>query len=179
MTSSDTTPRDKKPLAIDAVELTKIYGSGNTEVVAMRDATMQVAQGEVVALLGPSGSGKSTFLTAVGLINPPTSGHITIKDQLVLDGATAHANRRSFRRKHIGFIFQKSNLIPFLSAAENVQIAMQLNGETRGFARRRAIGFALRSSAICARRRIRFVPFRPSAGCRSGRASRCSRSATR
>jgi len=139
MTSTDTTPRDDKPLAINAVALTKIYGNGNTEVVAMRDATMQVAQGEVVALLGPSGSGKSTFLTAVGLINPPTSGRITIKDQLVLDGATAHANLRSFRRKHIGFIFQKSNLIPFLSAAENVQIAMQLNGEARGFVRRRAI----------------------------------------
>ncbi|MEZ6035353.1 MAG: ABC transporter ATP-binding protein [Planctomycetaceae bacterium] len=128
-----------EPLAIDAFGLTKIYGSGNTEVVAMRDASMQVAQGEVVALLGPSGSGKSTFLTAVGLINPPTSGRITIKGQLVLDGETAQANLRSFRRQHIGFIFQKSNLIPFLSAAENVQIAMELNGETRNFARRRAI----------------------------------------
>ncbi|MCA9159291.1 MAG: ABC transporter ATP-binding protein, partial [Planctomycetales bacterium] len=115
------------------------YGSGNTEVVAMRDASMQVAKGEVVALLGPSGSGKSTFLTAVGLINPPTSGRITIRGQLVLNGETAHANLRSFRRQHIGFIFQKSNLIPFLSAAENVQIAMQLNGESRGFARRRAL----------------------------------------
>jgi len=128
-----------KSWAIDAVGLKKIYGSGNTEVVAMRDATMQVAQGEVVALLGPSGSGKSTFLTAVGLINPPTSGQITIKDQLVLDRDTAHVNLRSFRRRHIGFIFQKSNLIPFLSAAENVQIAMQLNGESLGFARRRSI----------------------------------------
>ena len=133
------TQNGTKPLAIDAIGLTKIYGSGNTEVVAMRDASMQVAQGEVVALLGPSGSGKSTFLTAVGLINPPTAGRITIKGQLVLDGETPHANLRSFRRQHIGFIFQKSNLIPFLSAAENVQIAMELNGETKSFARRRAI----------------------------------------
>lgn len=125
--------------AIEAEGLTKIYGSGNTEVVAMRDATMHVKQGEVVALLGPSGSGKSTFLTAVGLINPPTSGRITIRDRLVLDGDTAHANLRSFRRQHIGFIFQKSNLIPFLSAVENIQIAMQLNGESAAFARRRAI----------------------------------------
>ncbi|MCC7338161.1 MAG: ABC transporter ATP-binding protein [Pirellulaceae bacterium] len=133
------TTLDSKKFAIDAVKLTKIYGSGNTEVVAMRDASMQVAQGEVVALLGPSGSGKSTFLTAVGLINPPTSGRITIKGQLVLDGETEHANLRSFRRQHIGFIFQKSNLIPFLSAVENIQIAMQLNGQSSGFARRRAI----------------------------------------
>lgn len=139
MTSANSKLNETQPLAIDAVELTKIYGSGNTEVVAMRDASMQVAQGEVVALLGPSGSGKSTFLTAVGLINPPTSGRITIKGQLVLDGETAHANLRSFRRQHIGFIFQKSNLIPFLSAAENIQIAMQLNGESKGAARRRAI----------------------------------------
>jgi len=134
MTLSDSTL-----LAIEADGLTKIYGSGNTEVVAMRDATMHVKQGEVVALLGPSGSGKSTFLAAVGLINPPTSGRVTIRNRLVLDGETAHANLRSFRRQHIGFIFQKSNLIPFLSAAENVQIAMELNGESKGFARRRAI----------------------------------------
>ena len=125
--------------AIEADGLTKIYGSGNTEVVAMRDATMHVKQGEVVALLGPSGSGKSTFLTAVGLINPPTSGRISIGGELVQDGATPHVNLRSFRRKHIGFIFQKSNLIPFLSAAENVQIALELNGESKRAARHRAI----------------------------------------
>ncbi len=128
-----------KPLAIQAEALTKIYGSGNTEVVAMRHASMEVEQGEVVALLGPSGSGKSTFLTAVGLINPPTSGRISIGGQLVLDGSQAHANLRSFRRQHIGFIFQKSNLIPFLSAVENVQIAMQLNGQSTRASYRRAM----------------------------------------
>jgi putative ABC transport system ATP-binding protein len=125
-------------LAIETQALTKVYGSGNTEVVAMRDASMQVRHGEVVALLGPSGSGKSTFLTAVGLINPPTSGRVFIGGQLVLDGAQAHTNLRSFRRRHVGFIFQKSNLIPFLSAIENVQIALELNGETSGAARKRA-----------------------------------------
>jgi len=128
-----------KPNAIDAVSLTKIYGSGNTEVVAMRDATMHVRQGEVVALLGPSGSGKSTFLTAVGLINPPTSGQITIGGKLIQDGEAAQVNLRSFRRQHIGFIFQKSNLIPFLSAVENIQIAMELNGESKRKARQRAL----------------------------------------
>ena len=130
---------DSKAYAIEADSLTKIYGSGNTEVVAMRDASMNVKQGEVVALLGPSGSGKSTFLTAVGLINPPTSGRITIGGKLVLAGETAQTNLRSFRRKHIGFIFQKSNLIPFLSAVENIQIAMELNGESKRSARSRAI----------------------------------------
>ncbi len=119
-----------KTPAIEADDLTKICGSGHTEVVAMRGASMHVSQGEVVALLGPSGSGKSTFLTAVGLINPPTSGRITIGGKLVLDGSRAHANLRSFRRQHIGFIFQKSNLIPFLSAVENVQFAMQHNWQS-------------------------------------------------
>lgn len=126
------------PLAIETKHATKIYGSGNTEVVAMQDASMQVEQGQVVALLGPSGSGKSTFLTAVGLINPPTSGQVLIGGRLVLDGPIAHGNLRTFRRRHIGFIFQKSNLIPFLTALENVQIALQLNGEARSAARRRS-----------------------------------------
>lgn len=133
-----TTP-DNSSFAIDTDRLTKIYGSGNTEVVAMKDASMQVRRGEVVALLGPSGSGKSTFLTAVGLINPPTSGRVTIRGQLVLDGPDAKTNLRTFRRQHIGFVFQKSNLIPFLSAVENVQIAMLLNGDSQGAARRRAM----------------------------------------
>lgn len=130
---------ERSKLAIEATLLTKIYGSGNTQVVAMQDATMTVESGEVVALLGPSGAGKSTFLTAVGLINPPTSGQIMIRGQLVLDGHTAHANLRSFRRRHLGFVFQKSNLIPFLSAVENVQIALELNGASPRTARRRAL----------------------------------------
>jgi putative ABC transport system ATP-binding protein len=125
--------------AIDARGLTKIYGSGNTEVVAMRDATLRVNRGEVIALLGPSGSGKSTLLTAIGLINPPTAGQIAIGGQPVMDGPDALVNLRTFRRKHIGFIFQKSNLIPFLTARENVQIALELNGQTPGAARKRAL----------------------------------------
>jgi putative ABC transport system ATP-binding protein len=127
------------PFAIETELLTKVYGSGNTEVVAMKDATMKVRQGEVVALLGPSGSGKSTFLTAVGLINPPTSGRVIIRGQLVLDGQVAKTNLRTFRRQNIGFIFQKSNLIPFLSAEENVRIAMELNGDSRRGAAKRSM----------------------------------------
>ena len=126
-------------LAIETRELTKIYGSGHTEVVAMHDATMAVRRGEVVALLGPSGAGKSTFLTAVGLINPPTSGRIFIGGVLVLDGPVPSVNLRTFRRKHIGYVFQKSNLIPFLSARENVQIALELNGVSPRQARHRAL----------------------------------------
>lgn len=126
--------------AIETHNLTKVYGSGNTEVVAMRDASMSVRRGEVVALLGPSGSGKSTFLTAVGLINPPTSGRVLIGGHLVLDGPHAQTNLRTFRRKHIGYVFQKSNLMPFLTACQNVQIALEINGWSSGAARQRALG---------------------------------------
>ena len=129
----------ESPFAVETVNLSKIYGHGNTEVVAMKEASMRVRRGEVVALLGPSGSGKSTFLTAVGLINPPTSGQVIISGDLVLDGPQTHGNLRAFRRRHIGFVFQKSNLIPFLTALENVQVALELNGETSRAARRRAI----------------------------------------
>jgi len=124
--------------AIQAEGLEKIYGSGNTEVVAMHHASMHVAYGEIVALLGPSGSGKSTFLTAVGLINPPTSGRIKIRGQLVLNGPQPMVDLKSIRRKYLGFVFQKSNLIPFLSARENVQIALEINGYSPQDSRKRA-----------------------------------------
>ena len=125
--------------AVQAEGLEKIYGSGNTEVVAMQHASMRVAYGEIVALLGPSGSGKSTFLTAVGLINPPTSGRIKIRGQLVLDGPQPMVDLKSIRRKYLGFVFQKSNLIPFLSARENVQIALEINGYSPQDSRKRAL----------------------------------------
>lgn len=126
-------------LAVETELLTKVYGSGNTEVVAMRDVSLAVHRGEVVALLGPSGAGKSTFLTAVGLINPPTSGQILINGQLVMDGPQAVVDPTAFRRKHIGYVFQKSNLIPFLSGRENVQVALELAGWRFGKARQRAL----------------------------------------
>jgi putative ABC transport system ATP-binding protein len=125
--------------AIETQNLTKVYGSGATEVVALRDADIQVGHGEVVALLGPSGSGKSTFLAAVGLINLPTSGRIFIDGQLVMDGTRALTDLRKFRRQHIGYVFPKSNLVPFLSAVENVQIALELDGQPSWVARQRAL----------------------------------------
>jgi putative ABC transport system ATP-binding protein len=125
--------------AVQAERLTKIYGSGDTEVVAMRDATLCVRRGEVAALLGPSGSGKTTFLAAVGLVSAPTSGRIRIGGALIVDGPHARTNLRKFRRRHIGYVFQTSNLIPFLTARENVQVALELNGAPAADARRRAM----------------------------------------
>ena len=132
-------PSSNHPPALEAFNLTKVYGSGNTEVVAMKDVSLSVARGEVAALLGPSGAGKSTLLTAIGLINPPTSGRIVIGGQPVLNADRALVDLRAFRRQHLGFIFQKANLIPFLNAVENVQIAMEINDVTPRAARQRAM----------------------------------------
>jgi putative ABC transport system ATP-binding protein len=75
----------------------------------------------------------------VALINPPTSGRVFIDGQLVMDGPRATTDIRKFRRRHIGYVFQKSNLIPFLSAVDNVQIALELDGQPSWVSRRRAL----------------------------------------
>lgn len=124
--------------AIEVTHLRKVYGSGRTEVVAIRDATLNIARGEIVGMLGPSGSGKSTLLTAMALINPPTSGQVAIGGKPVLDGPHAMVDLRAFRRQHLGFVFQKANLIPFLTALENVQIALEVNDTAPQVARKRA-----------------------------------------
>jgi putative ABC transport system ATP-binding protein len=125
--------------ALEATHLTKVYGSGHTEVVAVRDVDLTVARGEVVALLGPSGAGKSTLLTLIGLILAPNAGQISINGTRVFDGSRMQVNTRRFRRQNLGFVFQKANLIPFLTAAENVRLAMEINDHTPRAARQRTM----------------------------------------
>jgi len=140
--------------AIEVEGLTKIYGSGRVEVVAMREVSFSLSNGEVVALLGPSGAGKSTLLTIIGLINTPTSGKITIRDDLVMDGPQPKVNLRSYRRRFIGYVLQKANLIPFLTGLENVQIALEINDVSGRPARHRAtelleyLGVGLRANNL-------------------------------
>jgi len=132
-------PPPNNPPAVEATGLTKVYGSGNTEVVAMNDVSLRVGRGEVIALVGPSGAGKSTLLTVVGLVNPPTAGRVAIGGVPVMDADRALVNLAAFRRKHLGFVFQKANLIPFLNGVQNVQIALEINDASPRAAHRRAM----------------------------------------
>lgn len=126
-------------LAVEASGLTKIYGRGNTEVHALRGVDLSLSRGEVIALLGPSGAGKSTLLTIIGLVNTPTTGQITMDGKPVVQDGRFVVDVRTFRRRHMGFVFQKANLIPFLTAAENVRVAMEINDESPRSAKRRAM----------------------------------------
>jgi len=127
-----------KNTTMKAENLTKIFGSGHTEVVAVRDVSLAVNRGEIVALLGPSGAGKSTLLALLGLIRPPNTGRITIDGTVVFENHQAKVNVRRFRRQKFGFVFQKANLIPFLTAAENVRLAMEIDDQPAKVSKKRA-----------------------------------------
>lgn len=103
-------------------EITKIYRSGDTTVNALREITLTVPRGESIAVMGPSGSGKSTLLGIIGGLNPPTSGNITI-DEIDLY-ALSRERRADFRREYLGFVFQQFQLIPYLTALENVLLPL-------------------------------------------------------
>jgi putative ABC transport system ATP-binding protein len=124
---------------LEVDKVSKTFGSGELAVQALKPATFSVERGELAALLGPSGSGKSTLLLSISLILEPTSGRIVMNGQQVYDNGWTGIDVRRFRRQNIGFIFQQHNLIPFLTAQENVALAMQLNGVGRSVAARRAL----------------------------------------
>lgn len=125
--------------AIEVEKLTKIYGKGETAVTAISDANFQVKPGELVAFLGPSGSGKTTILTCIGLINEPTRGRVVIDGTTVADfGWQNGIDLKRMRREKLGFIFQAHNLIPFLTAVENVMVALEINGVGRKEAQKRS-----------------------------------------
>ncbi len=124
--------------AIAAENVTKIFGEGQSKVVALRSASISVEAGEVVALMGPSGSGKTTLLRGISLIDPPTHGHIVIGDTSVFRDDRVLTDDRQMRRQRMGIIFQAYNLIPFLTAAENVALVLTLNGVSSQEAMKRA-----------------------------------------
>ena len=111
-------------LQLDTV--TRIHGEGATEVHALTSVTFAAHAGELVAVMGPSGSGKSTLLTLAGGLDAPTSGTVSVEGT---DLATlGHRGRARMRRTSIGYVFQDFNLIPALTAAENVSLPLELDG---------------------------------------------------
>ena len=123
---------------LEVENVVKVYGSAGSVVRAVDGVSVELKAGEVLAIFGPSGSGKTTFLMIAGLIDIPDSGRVLFRGEVIATHATELDDLRTFRRRHIGFVFQRANLIPFLTAVENVQVAMHLNAIARKEAAARA-----------------------------------------
>ncbi|MEK7345051.1 MAG: ABC transporter ATP-binding protein [Pseudomonadota bacterium] len=119
--------------------LRKVYGHGDTAFEALKRVNMQVAPGEVVGLVGPSGSGKSTLLKCLGAIIEPTSGRMTLGQEVIYDDGWKIPDLRALRRDRIGFVFQAPYLIPFLDVTDNVALLPMLAGVPNAQARKRAL----------------------------------------
>jgi putative ABC transport system ATP-binding protein len=118
-----------EPLVIQVRDLRKVYRIGDVDVHALRGVDLEVQRGEFVAVVGPSGSGKSTLFHVLGGLTPPTSGSIHIHGKDLL--AMSEGERTELRKKEVGFVFQKYNLLPTLTAADNIAIARHIAGANR------------------------------------------------
>jgi len=121
---------------IEVENLIKVYRRGEIEVIAIRDVTLSINDGEFVMLIGPSGSGKTTFLHLLGGIDRPTAGKIVVNGKNI-----AFFNDKEltdYRRKEVGVVFQFFNLVSTLTAMENVMLPMQFIGMSRGERKKRA-----------------------------------------
>jgi putative ABC transport system ATP-binding protein len=113
---------------LELAEVTRVHGEGAAQVHALRSISFSAYAGELVAVMGPSGSGKSTLLTLAGGLDTPTSGRVSIEGRDL--GGLGHSARAKLRRGSIGYVFQDFNLIPALTAAENVALPRELDGES-------------------------------------------------
>jgi putative ABC transport system ATP-binding protein len=112
--------------ALELHQVSKVYGSGASEVRALSQVDVAVERGELVAVMGPSGSGKSTLLTIAGSLEEPSSGEVLVDG---VDLATvSRSDRAKMRRRSIGYVFQDFNLLPGLKAIENVSLPLELDG---------------------------------------------------
>src|SRR5438270_810250 len=112
---------------VSAADLVRRYGEGETAVDALRGVSIEVQQGELVAVMGPSGSGKSTLMHLLAALDRPTSGKVWIAGQVL--GSLSDRDITMLRRKHIGFVFQFFNLLPMLTAEENILLPLSIAGE--------------------------------------------------
>ena len=118
MASPSSTP------VFQAHDLAKVYRTGEVEVVALHDVSLEIRRGEFIVLLGPSGSGKSTLLNILGGLDVPTRGEVRFGDHLLSGASEAELTR--YRREHVGFVFQFYNLIPSLTVRENVALVTDI-----------------------------------------------------
>ncbi len=117
-------------------DVTRIHGTGDTAVTALDSVSLDIHPGELVAVMGPSGSGKSTLLNVAGGLDQPTSGTVSIGGDVLTQ--LAPRDLAKLRRRRMGFVFQDYNLIPSLTAAENVSLPLELDGVRARQARRQA-----------------------------------------
>jgi putative ABC transport system ATP-binding protein len=115
---------------LDMRDVRKVYRSGDADIVALDHATLQVDRGEIVALLGPSGSGKTTLLSIAGGLLTPTDGTVIVGGHDISEYNAKQLTE--FRREHVGFVFQSVNLVPFLTAEENLLVVDELGGGKGG-----------------------------------------------
>jgi putative ABC transport system ATP-binding protein len=148
LTSGSDSPRSEPAVVIDNVR--KIYQRDTQQIVVLNGLSLEVPDGEFVALMGPSGSGKTTLLNLIAGIDRPTSGRVTVAGTEV--SALSEGELAAWRSRHVGFIFQFYNLIPVLTAVENVELPLLLTRLSRRERRDRAltalrvVGLADRSS---------------------------------
>jgi putative ABC transport system ATP-binding protein len=112
---------------VNARDVTRVYGEGPTAVHALRGVTLDVARSKLTAVMGPSGSGKSTLMHILAGLDRPTTGDVRIADTSIVDLEDTALTR--LRREHIGFVFQFFNLLPMLTAEENIRLPLTLAGE--------------------------------------------------
>lgn len=130
---------EQRDVLVEVSNVSKHFGEGQARVDALRNVSLKIHSGEVVALLGPSGSGKTTLLNAIGCIMEPTSGRVSLDGDVVFDGRWLKDDLRRLRLDKIGFIFQFHNLLPFLNAVDNVALVLELAGRDPSDARNEAV----------------------------------------